>query len=41
MRGVLGGLGKGLDLWCLQELGEDVGVRVGCSLGDQVGGGAG
>jgi len=39
--GVFGRLPQGLDVWCLEELGEDIGVRGGGSLGDQVGGGAG
>ena len=41
VRGILWRLGEGLDLWCLQEFGEDVGVRVRGGLGDQIGGGAG
>ena len=39
--GVFGRLSQGLDVWCLEELGEDIGVRGRGSLGDQVGGGAG
>lgn len=41
MRRVLWGLVELLDVGRAQELGEDVGVRRGGSLGDQVGGGAG
>ena len=39
--GVFGRLSQGLDVWCLEKLGEDIRVRGGGSLGDQVGGGAG
>jgi len=41
MGGVLGRGGESLDLWCLEEFGEDEGVWCGGCSCDEVGGGAG